>query len=205
MGYIYIIKNDINDKVYIGQTSRSIEIRWKEHVRHHGQLIDDVIHKYGREHFYIDQVEECADEELDSREQYWINYYNSLQNGYNLTSGGKENITYTNNKVQEVLSLWEEGLTINRIVKTTKLNVETVRKKIKKNGIDHQQIKDRANIFIGAAKAKQIAQYTPDGDFIQLWPSTAEAVRNGYTRSSIQRSLKDGLSHSGYIWKGVNE
>jgi len=36
MGYIYIIKNDINDKIYIGQTSRSIEVRWKEHVRHHG-------------------------------------------------------------------------------------------------------------------------------------------------------------------------
>ena len=30
-GYIYIIKNDINDKVYVGQTARDIQIRFHEH------------------------------------------------------------------------------------------------------------------------------------------------------------------------------
>lgn len=205
MGYIYIIKNDVNNKVYIGQTSRSIEIRWKEHVRKGNQLIDRAIHKYGLEHFFIDQIEECNDEDLDAREQYWISYYDSLNNGYNLTSGGKENATYPKDKIQEVLSLWQDGLTINRIVDKTKLNVETVRNYLNKNGIDHQQIQERAKIFIGAAKAKQIAQYTSDGEFIQIWPSTAEAVRQGYKRSSIQRSLTDGLPHGGFIWKGVNK
>lgn len=31
MGYIYKITNQINNKVYIGQTSRTIEKRWKDH------------------------------------------------------------------------------------------------------------------------------------------------------------------------------
>ena len=31
MGYIYKIVNDINDKIYIGQTNRTIQERWKEH------------------------------------------------------------------------------------------------------------------------------------------------------------------------------
>lgn len=33
-GFIYIIKNTINKKVYIGQTRVSVDIRWKEHLRH---------------------------------------------------------------------------------------------------------------------------------------------------------------------------
>ena len=33
MAYIYQIINDINDKIYIGKTERSIEGRWNEHCR----------------------------------------------------------------------------------------------------------------------------------------------------------------------------
>lgn len=33
MGYIYKITNQINNKVYIGQTSRTIEKRWKDHQK----------------------------------------------------------------------------------------------------------------------------------------------------------------------------
>ena len=33
-GFIYIIRNTVNSKVYIGQTRVSVDIRWKEHLRH---------------------------------------------------------------------------------------------------------------------------------------------------------------------------
>lgn len=206
MGYIYIIKNDINDKVYVGQTSRNIEVRWKEHVRHTDQIIDKAIHKYGFEHFWFEQVEECKDEDLDSHEQYWIMYYNSFQDGYNITTGGQESREVTN-KMQEVLNLWQQGLTVNRIVEKTKLNVETVRSYLNKNGIDHKQIKTRANYYIGKAKARPVNQYTKDGVFIKKWDSIRQAVLAGITsESSIQRSLKDGKAHGNYIWKEqVNE
>ena len=32
-GYIYKITNRVNNKVYIGQTRRTIEIRWKQHIK----------------------------------------------------------------------------------------------------------------------------------------------------------------------------
>lgn len=32
MGYIYIIKNTVNNKVYIGQTRRTIQLRFNEHL-----------------------------------------------------------------------------------------------------------------------------------------------------------------------------
>ena len=201
MGFIYIIKNDINNHVYIGQTSRSVEIRWKEHVRHNNQIINLAIQKYGVEHFWIEQIEECDNSLLDERERFWISQYDSFNDGYNATSGGQDNQKAETNRVQEVLDLWNAGLTINRIVQQTKLNVETVRGYLNKNGIDHNQIKSRANIFIGEAKAKAINQYSINNEFIKAWSSTAEAVRNGYIRSSIQRSLKDGKPHGGYIWR----
>ena len=48
VGFIYIIRNTINNKVYIGQTKVSVDIRWKEHLRHSSygnQLINRAIRK----------------------------------------------------------------------------------------------------------------------------------------------------------------
>lgn len=32
MGIIYIVKNKINDKVYIGQTTQKLQDRWLKHL-----------------------------------------------------------------------------------------------------------------------------------------------------------------------------
>ena len=161
MAYIYKITNLITDQVYIGLTSRTVEQRWKEHLRG-TQLIDTAIANYGRDNFQIETIEECTEEEMDDREIYWINFYDSFHTGYNRTLGGRENKLIMTDKIDLVEQLWHQGLTVNRIVAQTKLNVETVRLYLKKRGIDHDQIRARANIFIGKAKAKPIAQYDLD-------------------------------------------
>ena len=89
MGYIYLIKNDINEYKYVGLTTRTVEERWKEHLRHSSEVIGKAILKYGKEHFTVITLEECPDEKLDEREQYWISYYDSYNNGYNCTEGGR--------------------------------------------------------------------------------------------------------------------
>lgn len=94
MGYIYKITNNINHKVYIGQTKRSVEKRWQEHKRY--ALEKDSTSKFykavqelGVEHFFIEPLEEVFGlEERNAREKYWINYYNSFEEGYNSTRGG---------------------------------------------------------------------------------------------------------------------
>lgn len=50
--------------------------------------IDGAIFKYGKENFSVEILEYCLIEELDERERFYINYYNSYNNGYNLTKGG---------------------------------------------------------------------------------------------------------------------
>lgn len=57
MAYIYIIKNDINNKVYIGKTRLSIQQRFKEHIwdsrrkRCEKRPLYNAMNKYGLEHF----------------------------------------------------------------------------------------------------------------------------------------------------------
>ena len=94
MSYIYKISNDINDLVYIGQTTSSIYARFKQHYydRNENNKFHNAIRELGIEHFKIELLEECSNEELDEREKYWISYYDSFYTtgkGYNLTEGGQ--------------------------------------------------------------------------------------------------------------------
>jgi group I intron endonuclease len=88
---IYKITNRINGKIYIGQTVRSLQYRWKCH-RHANDncVFHKAIRKYGAENFTVEQIDTACDgEELNRKEKYWIAYYNStLPNGYNSTDGG---------------------------------------------------------------------------------------------------------------------
>ena len=92
-GFIYIIRNTVNSKVYIGQTRTSVEQRWKEHLRHarYGdQVINRAMKKYGVDKFYIETLEICELSSLDDREIYYIELYDSTDKskGYNVSIGG---------------------------------------------------------------------------------------------------------------------
>lgn len=90
---IYKITNTINNKVYIGQ-SINIEKRFGEHKRNafnpkthtYYYPLYCAIRKYHIDNFTFEVLEECSVEELTTREQYWIDRYNSLDGnyGYNL-------------------------------------------------------------------------------------------------------------------------
>lgn len=97
---IYIIKNTINDKMYVGQTNNPV-LRWQQHIsnaRHlRDNVIDTAIHDIGEKHFYYQILEEDISN-YDEREQYWIQQYNTLiPNGYNVVKGGNSNGRGTEN------------------------------------------------------------------------------------------------------------
>lgn len=94
---IYKIENMINHQKYIGQ-SIHIKKRWLEHKttasnvhsndnRYHNKLYS-AMREYGIDNFQFSIVEECTEEKLNEREKYWIQYYDSYVNGYNMTIGG---------------------------------------------------------------------------------------------------------------------
>lgn len=90
--YIYKITNKINNKIYIGQTIKSIEKRFRQHISVAKQgrqnRLAKAIRKYGPENFYIEIIDTATTkEELNQKELNWMYYYNSLdpKNGYNET------------------------------------------------------------------------------------------------------------------------
>lgn len=203
MSFIYKITNLIDNKVYIGLTTRTVEARWKEHCRHGSQQIDDAIQLYGIENFQIETLEECDESILDDREKYWIDYYDSFKNGYNNTYGGRGNNFIMTDKSDIVLQLWEDGLTINRIVEKTSLNVETVRSYLNKNGITKEQIRERANYYIKLSKSRPVLQYDLDGNFIKEWSTAVEAanalnLNSKYITSTCRGHQK---TYNGMKWK----
>ena len=85
---IYKVTNKINGKVYIGQ-SVDIGRRWRQHMTAKDDIyFHKAIQKYGIENFEWEVIEKCKKSELDERESYWIEYYDSFNKGYNCTKGG---------------------------------------------------------------------------------------------------------------------
>jgi group I intron endonuclease len=89
---IYGLRNKINGKWYIGQ-SVDINERWKTYRRYGCKRqikLYAALIKYGYENFEEVLLETCQQVHwiLDYREMYWIQKYQSLTNGYNLTKGG---------------------------------------------------------------------------------------------------------------------
>ena len=112
---IYKIINLTNKKVYIGQ-SKSIFERWQEHKRdlnnntHGNPHLQNAWNKYGKEYFEFGIVEECSMNQLNEKEIYWIDYYNSMNSkfGYNKTSGGGAN-TIISDETKKKLSIAHSG------------------------------------------------------------------------------------------------
>ena len=95
---IYKITNLINGKVYIGQ-SINIEKRIKEHFykakcfgeTSYNSALHQAIRKYGEENFSWEILEECSIDEIDDKERFYIEQYNSITpDGYNISEGGQK-------------------------------------------------------------------------------------------------------------------
>jgi len=92
---VYKATNKVNGKVYIGITSATLEKRIKQHeersrTQKHNYKFYNAIRKYGIDSFNFEAIDMARDQtELQSKEIYWIKYFNSFKNGYNSTFGGE--------------------------------------------------------------------------------------------------------------------
>lgn len=89
---IYIIKNKINNKVYVGSTFVKFSQRFILHKSrlnrntHHSPHLQNAWNKYGEDAFEFKVIEILDNnEEITLREEYWINEFNAVLNGYNVT------------------------------------------------------------------------------------------------------------------------
>ncbi len=111
---IYIIKNMVSGKVYIGQAVDILK-RWKNHkiefkFNRNSKYLQSAYNKYGYLNiaFYVVEFCEPSKSILDKREQYWMDLYNSYDRkyGYNLspTAGGSCTSYKHSDKTKALLS-----------------------------------------------------------------------------------------------------
>lgn len=92
---VYKIINNVNKKVYIGQ-SINIKARWKDHINALNRndssctLLQRAWNKYHQDSFSFEVLELCSEDMLDEIEIRYIELYDSINNGYNIESGGNE-------------------------------------------------------------------------------------------------------------------
>lgn len=91
-GIIYLVHNIKSNKYYVGQTTRVFNIRYKsgwlyEHSKK--ESVKEDLDLYGEESFEYTKLFKVAhsQHELDKLEAYYIDYYDSYENGYNETRG----------------------------------------------------------------------------------------------------------------------
>lgn len=100
MRYVYVIRNEINQKVYVGQTGNP-DSRQKQHFRaaRRGDKhpLYDSIRCHGENCFTFEIIEKCDESLINEREKFWVEKLGSTNRevGYNLTSGGDQNFKHT--------------------------------------------------------------------------------------------------------------
>jgi group I intron endonuclease len=143
---IYKITCLINNKVYIGQTIKTLKYRFQNHIRDAvvyktKTKIGRAIRKYGSENFVIELLEKVTDRALlDKVEEHWIAYFDSAHTGYNIKPGGrgtkhtlstKRKIAKANSKriwTEEMRARMSEAIKSSALCKGKKHSEETKKK-----------------------------------------------------------------------------
>ena len=129
--------------MYIGQTTLSMEDRWKTHLKpsvskqRGSYKIYNAMNKYGKENFYCELLEENIPvEELNDREIYYIEKYNSFENGYNSTKGGDGRFINKEYDIKNIISQYESGFTTTEIAKQYDVCGTTISRILHANNIE---------------------------------------------------------------------
>jgi group I intron endonuclease len=220
MGHIYVIKNKVNGKIYIGQTMRPIRKRLEEHET--GKIgcraIYNAIQKYGWDNFEKDYYE-CSDEDLNKHEKWMVKLMGTLSpDGYNLKEGGAGGKLSEETK-QRVGDgnrgkfVSEETKQKNREASLGEKNPMYGKTGEKSPNYGRPHTKESIQKMVEATlgennhASKRVYQYDVDGTFINSFGSSEEAARylkgEGAYGSSIRACARGRRNYNtahGFKW-----
>lgn len=167
-GIIYKITNKVNGKSYIGQTRYTLEFRWKQHIhKKDNTYFHNAIHKYGKDNFSLEILEECEHKDLDSREIFYIAKFNTFSEGYNLTLGGGGKRLALDDKYDEIKELYLSGFSSNKIATLYGVDKASIVKILKQLGvklrsnklnINHQEFLELERDYKSGYSLKELAK-----------------------------------------------
>ena len=140
-GNIYIIKNKINKKIYIGQTLLDIHTRFNLHIAKsksgRNSKLYKAIREYGKDNFEISLLESNIPiSALDSKEKEYIQSYNSIKEGYNTSIGGDGRTIYSNIDELKILNMVSMGKSTKEIAKFFNVSVVTIQRCLVGKGLN---------------------------------------------------------------------
>lgn len=209
-GRIYCIKNNINDKVYIGKTIMTVRERFREHCcdcyrrAKEKRPLYSAMRKYGPKNFSVTLVDEVDYAELDEAERYYIQKFDSYYNGYNATLGGEGKLLYDHKTLVED---YTNGTTIQDIAKKYGCSIDTVSSAVHNAGFNGRE--NRNEMF-----KRKVLQFDKNGNFIQEFQSQTDAalwlMQHGQKGScktvltNIGRVINGSRkTTAGYVWKAA--
>ena len=205
--FIYKATSATTGKVYIGQTTQTLQERINQHNSHaYGHQSNyhfhNAIRKYGAEDFAYEIIEDGikSAEILNEREKYWISYYNSYYDGYNSTMGGDGTMRRDD---ELIVKLFREGLSTQEICEETGYSRDTIYKSYRLNGLAEENY-ERKNEQTRERCSRAVEQYSLDGQYIQTWHSATECGKelgNQSLISAVCRQEENMLSAYGFLFK----
>lgn len=200
MAYIYKIENDINNKIYIGKTTRSLEERFQEHCRAYKRdtlekrPLYQAMKKYGIEHFHISLIEETNNPE--EQEKYWIEYYGSFKNGYNATVGGdgKSYLDY-----DLIITTYKNCGNQEETAKLCNCSRDSVRRIIKMYNIPIQTLRGGGQNASTIASSHPVAIINDENQILHSFTSVADAGR--WIQNTLNKITNDLHGITGNIRK----
>ena len=200
VGIIYGWYNTLTDMWYVGQTINQ-EGRFNCHIRL--SLNNDNTHfhralrKYGLENFvYCILEDNVLRDNLNMKEQEWIEYYDSFYDGYNMTAGGDGTL---------LCVPWNKGKhhseeTIKKMSKSLKGRFIGENNPFygKHHSIESRKKNSEAH---KGRKAKKVNQYDKEGNFVHQWDSMGDIKRAGF-KANICYCCQGKIPYAnGFIWK----
>lgn len=197
MGIIYLITNQVNGHMYVGQTRQTLNKRWSHHIQESKKYSERplyrAIRKYGLDKFKIKVIDECPVNELNDKEKFWIDYYQTFTKGYNATSGGDhcEILEETKQRISNTMT----GVCKDKN-QVVKMKQTLLNKKDSWFNVEN----NRKNGKKGARKVKGVNATTGE---IRYWNSALDAAKDLTGKSNsggIIRAIKHGYICQGYKW-----
>lgn len=146
-GTVYLIRNKINHKVYVGQTVKPVQQRFSEHRYNHKSKSNKPLHraiiKYGLDSFeFMILVTGIKSQKvLDAVEIQQIKLHNSLiPKGYNIKEGGAnapKPFSLSDDKLNEFLRI-ERNKSLGYLAGYFGVSVRAIQNFIKRHSIERQ-------------------------------------------------------------------
>ena len=207
IGIIYKATNILNDKVYIGVTTKSIEERKKDHIqkayKQTGGYFQKEIFTYSPEAFIWEQIDTatCLDE-LAQKEKNYILKYGSNSIGYNSDSGGGFKKTVyqydlNGNLIAVYNNLDEIKISSKKRISNACLNGNA------HGGYLWSYVQHDTLIPKKDKRLKGVKQYDFSNNLLKEYKSVAEASKlSGISKTCINRCCRgERESSGGFLWK----